>query len=221
MMDDAIHEIIKKFLAISKYSNRRFAALAGINTGTFQNSITRKSKLRADTLLNISNAMQKIIQELHKKIIEKQSMCDIIQSKAPDENSLPMIYEEYVAEVVTLRHQLEQLTHMYEKYMSLAGKAMLQVLPKPEDMQKFIPPEQSGQGRLILKRTAHPIQSDKAVRIVCNMDTELHNLVSKSAEKNNRTFEDELEEIIYQAFEDEENQTCDGYTGLQSPSKID
>ena len=46
------------------------------------------------------------------------------------------------------------------------------------------------------------------------MDTELHNLVSKSAEKNNRTFEDELEDIIYWTFENEENQTGDGYTGL-------
>lgn len=118
-----------------------------------------------------------------------------------------MIYEEYVAEVVTLQYQLEQLTHMYEEYMALAGKTMLQVLPKPEDMQKFIPPEQRkferSQGRLIVRRATTPIQSDKAVRIVCNMDTELHNLVSKSAEKNNRTFEDELEDIIYWAFEDE------------------
>ena len=217
-MDETIHEIIKKFLAISGCSNRRFATLAGINTGTFQNSITRKSKLRADTLLNIGNAMQNIIQKLRKDIAEKQSVCDVIRSKAQNEDDLPMIYEEYVAEVVTLQYQLEQLTHMYEEYMALAGKTMVQVLPKPEDMQKFIPPEQRkferSQGRLIVRRATTPIQSDKAVRIVCNMDTELHNLVSKSAEKNNRTFEDELEDIIYWAFEDEENQTGDGYTGL-------
>ena len=59
-----------------------------------------------------------------------------------------------------------------------------------------------------------PIQSDKAVRVVCNMDTWIYNQVAKSAEENNRTFEDELEDILYWTFENEENQTGDGYTGL-------
>lgn len=46
------------------------------------------------------------------------------------------------------------------------------------------------------------------------MDTWIYNQVAKSAEENNRTFEDELEDILYWTFENEENQTGDGYTGL-------
>ena len=62
-MNHDLYECIDNFLTVSKYSRRKFAIKAGINPGTFQNTITRKSKIRSDMLLKVDLTMLEIINE--------------------------------------------------------------------------------------------------------------------------------------------------------------
>lgn len=67
----------------------------------------------------------------------------------------------------------------------------------------------STRSRLIIKINREPFSeffnSDKSVRLVCNIDSAIYNLLADSAVKNNQTLEDELEERLYWSFEDEVN----------------
>lgn len=59
--------------------------------------------------------------------------------------------------------------------------------------------------RLILKRKpfSEDFNSDKSVRLVCNIDSGIYNALADSAVKNDRTLEDELEERLYWSLDNE------------------
>ena len=131
-----------------------------------------------------------------------------------------MIPDEDLPEVIKKAGQARDIDTMLlediEIIQLLTGATLVDGnLIYPDGTRVFSLPKIKGASRgLKLKNKIAPIQSDKAVRVVCNMDTWIYNQVAKSAEENNRTFEDELEDILYWTFENEENQTGDGYTGL-------
>jgi len=70
-------------------------------------------------------------------------------------------------------------------------------------------PESGGTFR---KKTYPPIVSDKAVKVVTQIDSSLYDNLCALADADNRSFENELEYILYWAVEDEierrTNDTC-------------
>lgn len=59
-----LYKYLENFLKLSGYSNRKFALLADIPPTTFQNMLTRKSRIRLDVFLSIYEAMVKITGQL-------------------------------------------------------------------------------------------------------------------------------------------------------------
>ena len=206
------YEALRQFIKTAGLKYIEFADLAGINRSSFQTMLSKQSSIKSDTFMKIINAMNHIISNTKEgsDMSQKLSILSLIF----------MIPDEDLPEVIKKSGQARDIDTMLlediEIIQLLTGATLVDGnLIYPDGTRVFSLPKIKGASRgLKLKNKIAPIQSDKAVRVVCNMDTWIYNQVAKSAEENNRTFEDELEDILYWTFENEENQTGDGYTGL-------
>lgn len=195
------YEALRQFIKNAGLKYIEFADLAGINRSSFQTILSKQSSLKSDTFMKILNAMNSITSKQEEgSDISKELSALCLIFMFPVENLAEIIKNSRDADVMPPED--------IEFIQQLTGATLVDgKLIYPDGTRNFpFSNVRGSQKRLILSRKNTPFQSDKAVRLVCNMDTELHNLVSKSAEKNHRTFEDELENIIYWNFEDQGNQ---------------
>lgn len=188
------YEALRQFIRVAGMKYIEFADLAGINRSSFQTMLSKESSMKTDTFTKIIKAMDKIFSNIEEgtEISKELSILSLIFAIPRDD--LPEIIRQASIEVFGSPKESEKVG-LNEL---LKSKALNTIFDSTN--QNHIPPKKKS--NLILSRKSHPIESDKAVRIVCNMDSDLYHLVVKSAEKNNRTFEDELEEIVYWSFED-------------------
>lgn len=188
------YEALRQFIRAAGMKYIEFADLAGINRSSFQTMLSKESSMKTETFTKIIKAMDKIFSGIEEgtEISKELSILSLIFTIPRDD--LPEIIREASIEVFGSPKESEKVG-LNELLKSKALNRILNSTNHNHTTRKK-------KSNLILSRKSHSIESDKAVRIVCNMDSALYNLVVKSAEKNNRTFEDELEEIVYWSFED-------------------